>query len=153
MAKISHPWEQKFDMLGYNYRMINISAALGCSQIKQLDKILEKKRKITKFYKKIFLFDKNVKFFVEPEYCKSNYWHQLIIINESQKKMREYLKKFHKNKILTKAMWTPLHRLKYLRKFPRMNLSITEELFRRLIILPSGAGIIENRLNKVISIK
>tara|TARA_Y100000389_G_scaffold171578_1_gene179324 strand:+ start:728 stop:1909 length:1182 start_codon:yes stop_codon:yes gene_type:complete len=153
MAKIPHPWEQKFDMLGYNYRMINISAALGCSQIKQLDKILEKKRKITKFYQKIFLFDKNVKFFLEPENCKSNYWHQLIIINESYKKVRRYLKQFHKNKILAKAMWTPLHKLKYLNKFPRMNLSNTEDLYRRLIILPSGAGIIENRLNKIISVK
>ena len=57
MAKISHPWEQKFDMLGYNYRMINISAALGCSQIKQLEKIIKKKRKITKFYQKIFLLN------------------------------------------------------------------------------------------------
>ena len=153
LAKISHPWEQKFDMLGYNYRMINISAALGCSQIKQLNKILGKKRKITKFYQKMFLFEKNINFFQEPEYCKSNYWHQLVIVNESQKKVKRYLKQFHKNKILTKAMWTPLHKLKYLLKYPRMNLSNTEKLYKSVIILPSGAGIIENRLDKVISKK
>lgn len=153
MAKISHPWEQKFDMLGYNYRMINISAALGCSQIKQLRKILKKKRKITKFYQKIFLLNKNVKFFLEPENCKSNYWHQLIIVNESRKKVRSYIKQFHKNNILTKAMWTPLHSLKYLKKYPRMNLSNTENLFKSLIILPSGAGIKEKKLDKVNSIK
>ena len=63
------------------------------------------------------------------------------------------MRQFHKNNIRTKAMWTPLHNLKYLKKYPRMNLSNTDNLFKSLIILPSGAGINEKKLNKINSIK
>ncbi|MBH09676.1 MAG: aminotransferase DegT [Candidatus Marinimicrobia bacterium] len=153
LAKIPHPWEQKFEELGYNYRMINISAALGCSQVKQLKMIINRKRKIAKFYKKILAEEKNVKFFSEPVNCRSNYWHQFLLLNNNKNKAKNLLKEFHKNKILSKSMWTPLHTLKYLKNYPKMNLSITNKLFKRLIILPSGANISENKLDQFLSRK
>ncbi len=149
-AKIPHQWEQKFEMLGFNYKMNNLNAALGCSQIKKLKNILKKKRKLNKFYRIIFKNDKRIKLLVDQKNTKTNYWLNCILLNNNLNNV-EYIKKFHKYNILCKNMWKPLHKLKYFKKFPKMDLKNTIEIYNRLIVLPSSANILENKIDKVIN--
>ena len=68
-------------MIGYNYRLTNIAAALGCAQMENLDHLLTRKRNLAEKYKEFFK-DTEFKFFTEPEGCKSNYWLNAIITKD-----------------------------------------------------------------------
>jgi len=70
---ISHKWAFKHDEIGYNYRMPNINAALGCAQLEQLPNKLEKKKKLFDKYKIELSKVKGISIFKKPKNCKSNY--------------------------------------------------------------------------------
>ena len=75
----------------------------------------------------------------EPKNCKSTFWLQPLVIKKSSKfKKNNILKKLHKKKILARPVWKPLHKMKYLKKFPKMNLANTNILENKIINLPSS---------------
>ena len=90
-AKVPHKWNFNHDMIGYNYRMPNLNAALGIAQFENLKTFLEKKRQVTEEYASFFESFNDVIFFKEPESASSNYWLNAIILNDSYKK-NEFLK-------------------------------------------------------------
>jgi perosamine synthetase len=139
-ARIPHPWELSHDMIGYNYRLPNINAALGCAQLEQLPSFLEKKRALAERYKKAFVNSKGVSFFTEPEHVKSNYWLNVLLIDEQYAGQRDALLELtNHNGIQTRPAWTLMHRLSMFSQCPRMNLSVAESIVRRLINIPSSA--------------
>ena len=70
---------------------------------------------------------------------KSNFWLQTLVLNNSSKKNKiKILKDFHKKKLLIRPVWKPLHKMKYLKKFPKMNLKNTNMLENKIINLPSS---------------
>ncbi len=71
------------DELGYNYRMPNINAALGCAQLEQLPGFLESKRTLFERYRDAFAPVPGVRMFAEREGCRSNYWLQTLLLDES----------------------------------------------------------------------
>lgn len=74
-AKIPHPWEFKHDDLGYNFRMPNLNAALGCGQLERLDEFVQRKRNVALSYSSFFeSLRGEFRFFSEPSESKSNYW-------------------------------------------------------------------------------
>ena len=105
-AKLTHKWNYIHDDIGYNYRMPNINAALGISQLKKLKKILESKKNIANKYKKFFkdLKYSHLTFLEEPNNCNSNYWLNTVIFEE--KEMRNcFLEQSHFNKIKCRPAW------------------------------------------------
>ncbi len=138
-AKIAHPWDFIHDTIGYNYRLANINASLGISQLKKLSKYLSRKRKLFFKYNKMLKNCKDYYILNEPKNCKSNFWLQTLVIKKSSKfKKNNILKKLHKKKILARPVWKPLHKMKYLKKFPKMNLANTNILENKIINLPSS---------------
>ncbi len=139
VSKIYHKWEFKFNEIGHNYRLPNLNAMLGISQMGKLKKYLNHKKKL---YKRLKDLTKNEKYFSvlnEPCQCKSNFWLQTLILKKpSIQNRNSILKKFHHNKILARPLWTPLHKLKYLRKFPKMNLKNTNIIEKKIINIPSS---------------
>lgn len=83
-AKVPHRWEFVHDHIGYNYRMPNINAALGCAQMEQLDDFLKNKRETAEHYKRFFHTYPDIEFFTEPEDCKSNYWLNAVVLKDKQ---------------------------------------------------------------------
>ena len=139
-AKIPHPWEYEHDMVGYNYRMPALNAALGLAQIEKLPKFIEQKRNLAKKYQKIFDGSKEFKFFTEPDYAKSNYWLNAIILNKGYESLRDIiLKETNENGIMTRPVWKLMHHLKMFKNCPRMDLSVSESLEKRIINIPSSA--------------
>ena len=144
-AKVPHAWEFIHDEIGYNYRLANINAALGCAQLEQLPVKLTAKRKLFKQYSEAFSPIKGVKLVVEPAQCLSNYWLQTIILNGDQTHQHEaILQATNKAGLMTRPAWRLMHQLKPFNNCPRMNLDAAELLARRLINIPSSPSLVDS---------
>ena len=141
-AKLSHAWEYQHYEIGYNYRLPNLNAALGCAQLEQLLGMLTSKRKLFHSYKAAFASVEGLKLFPEPEQCKSNYWLQTILLNiETGVQRDEILKATNDAGIKTRPAWNLIHTLPPFQSAPKMDLSKAESLSERLINLPSSASL------------
>ncbi len=139
-AKIPHQWEYRHDYIGYNYRLPNINAALGCAQMELLPKFLEQKRHLAERYKNAFRGIRGVRFFTQPPFDKSNYWLNVLLLNESfSDKRDEVLKKSNDCGLKTRPAWNLLNTLPMFRNSPAMDLSNAENLTKRIINLPSSS--------------
>ncbi|MCV5713707.1 DegT/DnrJ/EryC1/StrS family aminotransferase, partial [Escherichia coli] len=94
---------------GFNYRMPNINAALGCAQIEMLNEFLLKKRKLAQMYKDFFSLS-DVEFVTEPEYAHSNYWLNSIICVDQQQR-NEIIEQTNNSGVMTRPVWQLMHRL------------------------------------------
>ncbi len=142
-AKLPHAYEYFHDELGYNYRMPNINAALGCAQLEKMDEFLSKKRKLFAKYQAAFENCEAAAIFSEPQNCQSNYWLQTLVLAPNFKKYRdEILQNTNAEKIMTRPIWQPMHHLPYLKTCPKMDLSCAEEMFSRIINIPSSVNLI-----------
>ncbi len=88
-AKLPHKWNFNHDQVGYNYRLPNINAALGCAQLEQLPTFLEKKRSLAEQYQRAFNLIKGITFFTEPEFAKSNYWLNVLLLDRENSHYRD----------------------------------------------------------------
>ena len=138
-AKKYHKWDFVHDMSGYNYRLANINASLGISQIKKLNKQIRLKRNLFKKYKKILGKSEDFLILDQPNNSRSNFWLQtLVLLKPSATKKNKVLKIFHENKILARPVWRPLHKIKFLKKYPKMNLKNANIIENKLINIPSS---------------
>lgn len=142
-AKLPHRWAFDHDVVGYNYRMPNLNAALGCAQLEQVPDYLNRKRQLARLYLQRLRSVKGVSFIEEPGYAVSNYWLNAIMLEKSDVAVRdEVLRITNEAGILTRPIWTPMHKLPMYQHCPRMDLSVTEQLQNRIINLPSGPSVV-----------
>jgi perosamine synthetase len=139
-AKIPHRWESRHDDIGYNYRLPNINAALGCAQMEQLPKFLEQKRRLADRYQNGFQGIGGVRFFTEPSFATSNYWLNVLLLDEAFSEKRDVvLEKTNDNGIMTRPAWTLMDKLPMFKDCPAMDLGCAENLSKRLINIPSSS--------------
>ena len=138
-AKVNHQWEYLHDDIGYNYRMPNINAALGCAQIEKIEEKIKIKRKLYNKYKNSFSNLNKIKLLNEPKNCRSNFWLQTIILDKEIYLMRdEILKLTNKNKINTRPVWKLIPNLNPFKSYPKSCLKNATELEKTIINLPSN---------------
>ena len=141
-AKLTHRWEYRHDEIGYNYRMPNLNAALGCAQLEQLPSMLDSKRKLFKRYQAAFAPVDGVKLIEEPEHCISNYWLQTLLLDIDKSDYRDsILKATNDVGIMTRPAWTLMHELIPFKDCQRMDLVGSQSLVQRLINIPSSSGL------------
>ncbi len=139
-AKVPHRWEFNHDMIGYNYRMPNINAALGCAQLEQLPGFLSAKRDLAGRYRQAFAGIPGISFFSEPSGSQSNYWLNTLILDEAHAHSRDTLLQLTNDAgIMTRPAWTLMHRLPMFANCPKMDTSVAESLERRMVNIPSSA--------------
>jgi perosamine synthetase len=139
-AKVPHRWEYRHDELGYNYRMPNLNAALGCAQLEQLPQLLEAQRRLYERYAQSFAHIRGARILAEPAGCRSNYWLQALLLDESRAGERDaILGASNDAAVMTRPVWSLNHRASAFRGSPRMPLAVAESLERRLVNLPSSA--------------
>jgi len=142
-AKMPHRWEYRHDEIGYNYRLPNINAALGCAQLEQLPEFLKAKRCLFERYRTAFGEMSHMRIISEPEGCRSNYWLQTLLLDESVCAERDsVLAAANDAGLMTRPAWSLLHRLAPYIACPKMELPVAESLDRRIINLPSSASLI-----------
>lgn len=139
-AKLAHPWLFEHDERGYNYRLPNLNAALGCAQLEQLPTFLESKRLLARQYEQKFQNLSELSFIKEPPYAKSNYWLNAILLDVSVENMRDdVLTKLNQEGFMSRPLWNLQHTLPMYQSCPRMSLLTAKSLQRRLIKMPSSA--------------
>ena len=142
-AKLPHAWEFIHDEIGYNYRLPNINAALGCAQLEQLPTKLIAKRHLFKRYETALSAVEGVRLVSEPEQCRSNYWLQTIMLDTDQLDQRDLiLQATNHVGLMTRPVWRLMHHLSPFVNCPRMNLTTSKLLEQRLINIPSNLGLI-----------
>ena len=141
-AKMPHRWEFHHDEVGYNYRMPNLNAAIGCAQLERLPEYLLKKRQLFNAYLKAFENIGCVKIKGEQDHCASNYWLQCMVLDESIKEKRdEILHATNLAGIMTRPVWNLLCGLEHFSSCPSMDLSAARLLEQCIINIPSGVGV------------
>lgn len=143
-SKINHKWTYYHDEVGYNYRMPNINAALGCAQLEQLPKILKAKRHIFSFYQEALKKIPGIYLIQERKGCRSNYWLQAIRLEKPDIMVRdEILEATNSAGFMTRPIWALLHRMCQYAHSPSMNVSRAQALEAQLINLPSSVCLSE----------
>jgi len=134
-AKVPHAFEFFHDEAGFNYRLPNINAALGCAQMEGLSEALSNKRLLAKQYQ-AFFNGSDYQFVVEPSYAQSNYWLNAIICPDVDSR-NALLKQTNEQKVMTRPIWQLMHRLPMFKNAMRGDLSVSEWLEAHLVNLPS----------------
>lgn len=136
-AKIPHRWEFRHDHIGYNYRMPNINAALGCAQLEHLDEYIADKRATAAAYAEYFKNVDGIDFFVEPENSFSNYWLNVVILPDQDKQL-EFLQETNDNGVMTRPIWELMNRLPMFETCENDGLKNTIFFADRVVNIPSS---------------
>jgi perosamine synthetase len=135
-AKVVHKWEISHDMIGYNYRLPNVNAAIGCAQMESLPEFLENKRELAGYYKEFF--DKmDVFFYTERENCSSNYWLNAILLQDKTER-DSFLEYSIASGVMTRPIWRLLNTLPMYKNCQTTDLENANYLADRIVNLPSS---------------
>ena len=136
-AKVPHRWEFVHDHIGYNYRMPNINAALGCAQLEHLDEFVASKREVAKEYAAFFKNVDSIDFFEEPEDCFSNYWLNVVILKDKAAQL-EFLEYTNDHGVMTRPVWELMNRLEMFKDCENDGLKNTVWFAERVVNIPSS---------------
>jgi len=141
-AKLPHRWEFVHDEVGYNYRLPNLNAALGCAQLEFLPRFVQQKRQLAARYQQQFADSALGHMVTEPADTQSNYWLNCFVLKPGNAELRDQiLAQCHERHILVRPAWELMHRLPMYQSCPRMDLSNAEQLQAMLISLPSSPSL------------
>ena len=136
-AKIPHRWEFRHDHIGYNYRMPNINAALGCAQLEHIDEYVASKRKVASEYINFFRNVDGIEFFTEPEDTFSNYWLSAVVMTDKQAQL-DFLQQTNDNGVMTRPIWELMNRLPMFDSCETDGLENTIWFADRVVNIPSS---------------
>ena len=139
-AKVPHRWEFVHDHIGYNYRMPNINAALGCAQMEHLEEFVLNKRETSTQYAEFFKNVEDIEFFAEPTDCRSNYWLNAVILKDKQAQL-EFLQQTNDNGVMTRPIWELMNRLPMFEHCQNDGLENTIWFADRVVNIPSSVRI------------
>lgn len=142
-AKVPHRWNFLHDEVGCNYRLPNLNAALGCAHLEQLPGFLTEKRRLFDAYQASFADIHGVRLVAELARCRSNYWLQTLLLDKSLADQRDaVLTATNDAGLMTRPVWTLMHRMPMYSNTPKAALLVAESLERRLINIPSSSGLV-----------
>lgn len=141
-AKVPHRWAFVHDHIGYNYRMPNINAALGCAQLENLDRYVENKRETARIYADFFKNIPDITFFTEPENCRSNYWLNVVMLKDKAAQ-QEFLEYTNDHGVMTRPVWELMNRLEMFKQCETDGLKNTEWLADRIVNIPSSVRLLK----------
>ena len=139
-ARTPHRWNFVHDEVGYNYRLPNLNAALGCAQLEQLASLVERKRRLAARYRETLAAVDGVRFLVEPPGTTSNYWLNAIVLDAQHAGERDaLLGALNDAGYMARPLWTLMHRLPMYSACPRADLEVAEQMEARVVNVPSSA--------------
>jgi perosamine synthetase len=135
------------DEIGYNYRLVNVLAAIGVAQMEQFPDLLKRKQAMDAFYRKELAGIGDIEFQEVSQDCEPNCW----LFTFKTQKMRELLTYLNENGVQSRPFWMPMNQLEMFKE----DLYITEadnsqELYNTCISIPSSAGITQSELEEVV---
>lgn len=143
--------------IGYNYRMSNISAAIGCGQFECLDKKIKIKQDIFNTYVEGFKDIKEIEMIKEDENRMSTHWLSIMKLNDSKVRPDDIIDALEKENIEARLIWKPMHMQPIFKKYPFFNhnkkgISVAEDLFNNGVCLPSDTNMSKEDQQRTIDI-
>lgn len=135
-AKVPHAFEFTHDEIGYNYRMPNLNAALGCAQLEQMECYLKSKREVASHYKDFFETRSEL-FIDEPSSSTSNFWLNAIAL-DSKETRDKFLTDVNEQGVMVRPIWTLMNKLSMFKECQTGSLENSEWLEDRIVNLPSS---------------
>lgn len=139
--------EYDFDMVGYNYRMTNLQAAVGCAQLERVEEFVARKRSIREYYKRNLQDLQGISFFPEPSWAESTCWFSGIVID---KKIgidtRVICARLRDRGIESRSFWKPMHLQRPYQYVEKSSMDITERIWDHILTLPCSTGITDEEL-------
>ena len=136
-AKVPHRWAYEHDEIGYNYRMPNLNAALGCAQLQKIPEFIEQKRNLTAKYEEMIKNINGATLFKEPTNTKGNYWLQTLILGQEHNR-DIVLDLLNEHGVMSRPIWMPMHELEPYKNCPVGDMTITKYLKEKVINIPSS---------------
>lgn len=141
-AKVPHPWAYDHDAVGWNYRMPNLNAALGCAQLERLPDMLARKAALADRYAHAFAGAEGVRLLTPRPEATVNHWLNALILERADRELRDrILQALIDAGYMARPLWTLMHRLPMFAACPRADLSTAEQLEDSVINLPSSAAL------------
>jgi dTDP-4-amino-4,6-dideoxygalactose transaminase len=138
--------------IGYNYRMSNVVAGIGRGQMEVLDDHVALRKKMNQFYKELFKDVEGITVFKEPnnDYV-SNHWLSCILIDETKTGITPNLLRqtLLEDNIESRPLWKPMHLQPVFKEVPYYGVTVSEDLFKKGLCLPSGSNLTENDLERI----
>jgi dTDP-4-amino-4,6-dideoxygalactose transaminase len=149
-SKESTPWYEHKE-LGYNYRMSNLLAALGRSQLSRLTDEVARRRRLRDLYRESLETIDGLRVQEDPSWGKSNAWLTVLTINTMTNQdvlvqVREFLRSHN---IESRPVWKPLHNQLAFETCPAFISGKADALFQRGLCLPSGHGVDEHEVSRI----
>jgi aminotransferase in exopolysaccharide biosynthesis len=142
------PLDYFHDEVGYNYRLVNVLAAIGLAQMENFESILKRKKEIDALYRKELKGIGDINFQENDPNSDPNCW----LFTFRTKKMRELLNHLNSNKIQSRPFWTPMNKLPMYKDLMYINENdISNKIFKECISVPSSSNLIIEDQYKVIS--
>lgn len=138
--------------LGYNFRISNLHAALGYSQLKKIKKFLKIKKQIYKEYKDGLELSKNFELIKNNEISYSNNWINIVKIRNSKIKKKEIFERFKKYNIELRPIWYPINDQKYYKNFQSFQVNNARVMHKRLFCLPSSINLKKKDILKILKL-
>ena len=139
--------------IGYNYRLSNVSAAIGLGQLEVLTQRVLKKREINKYYKKELSSINQVSFLDEDKDSFSNFWLTTILLDKNSAIDREELRlNLERDNIESRPLWKPMHLQPVFKECKFYVNGVSEQLFERGLCLPSGTNMMDEDIERVVRI-
>jgi aminotransferase in exopolysaccharide biosynthesis len=139
-AKVDHKWEFIHDQIGFNYRMPNVNAAIGCAQLEKLDEILANKRETANKYMQFFADKSDIEYFCEPTDSISNYWLNVLILKDKTAQ-QEFLEFTNNNGVMTRPIWRLMNKLPMFENCQTDKLENTYWFEDRIVNIPSSVRV------------
>ena len=128
------------DAVGYNYRLPNLNAAVGCAQYEQLDGFLRRKRAVAGWYRDMLGGAAGLRLLWEPLGARSNFWLNTVIFDEPAR-ARRALRALNAAGVEARPIWTPCHRQPMFEALSAGSLEVTDRLWRTAFNLPSSSNL------------
>lgn len=139
-AKVPHAYKFVHDMVGYNYRMPNINAALGCAQLEELGTLLQLKKDLFNSYQRELSSVEGVHVFSGAPDSRSNHWLNTLVLQSARAHERDALiEQLNIAGLGSRPCWTLMHELPMYQHHPRAELQVCEDLVARSLNVPSSA--------------
>jgi len=148
-ARVSANYEH--DEVGYNYRMTNVQAAIGCGQLDRLDSFLAAKRRIRARYNAAFAGEAHLGLFTEPEDRTSTCWFSGLVLDPAHHpSVKDSCERLRAMGIEARPFWMPVHIQRPYQTSPCGNMPVTSDIWHRILTLPCSTSLLESDQERVI---
>ena len=145
------PVEYTHDEIGFNYRLVNVLAALGCAQMEQLEGFIERKREIALTYRNELSKIRYLTFLEQAEWAASIEWLFTMHIGQGAPLTRQGVQKRLEGKgIQTRPLWCPMHRLPIFSDAYRRSTGVADRLYQGCLSLPSSVSLTGGEQERVL---